>query len=290
MSSIFESTDRFLRPNDVGSIRRNQRQIRVQTVFVWMGNALVAAALVLGALWVVDEARSSGRFAVRHIEIVGAAHTAKADLDRVTAQYAGLNLFKIDIARVQRDLGGLAWVSRIAIEKNIPDTLRIRIVERKPVALVLDGRCTGRTSAPCTLRYVDESGSAFADLSPRVGDDDLPLISGAASAEELARSVAMLAELRRTSPEIYSRVSEVHPLAPAAFAFFDRQLGTYVYASRDSLDRWKELSEIAGVEGYAKGSIEYADLRFAGRVIVKPVNAVSLAPAAVTTATAQITN
>lgn len=292
MSGTYEATDRFLRPSDVGRIRRNQRQIRVQNLFLWMGNILIAVALLLGLLWVLQRARSDARFAVRHIEIVGSVHTTKRDLDRVTQRYFGMNLFTIDIARVRHDLGDVPWVSSIAIEKNIPDTLRIRIVERKPVALVLDGRCTGQASSrPCALRYVDDQGVPFAELSPHIGDDDLPLVSGA-HRDELLRCVQVLGRLRKEQPEIYRQISEVHPVPPAAFAFFDRSLGTYVYANGDDVvERWRRLAEITAVEGFEKGSIEYADLRFADRVIVKPLKPMSMTAAApANTATVQVTN
>jgi cell division septal protein FtsQ len=290
MSGTFEAAERFLRPSDPGRVRRNQRQIRARHLFVWLGNTLIAVTLLAGLAWGMQRARSDARFAVRHIEIVGAEHTPRGDLDRVTGPYLGMNLFRIDIARVRRDLGGVPWISHIAIEKTIPDTLRIRIDERRPVALVLDGRCAGHPARPCALRYVDEQGVAFAELSPHVGDDDLPLISQAAP-DQLLRCVEVLGRLRREQPEIYGEISEVHPVPPAGFAFFDRRLGTYVWANgEDVAERWRWLTEITKVEGFDKGSIEYADLRFADRVIVKPVRpAVSPALPASTT-TVPVTN
>ena len=59
------------------------------------------------ALWAYRHTQSNARFAVRTIEIDGAVHTPRAALDLATQRYVGLNLFQIDIARVQRDLGGL---------------------------------------------------------------------------------------------------------------------------------------------------------------------------------------
>ena len=53
--------------------------------------------------------------------------------------------------------GANATVKRIEAEKKLPDTLRIRIVERTPSALI---------SRDGTFRYVDENGAAFADLAP----------------------------------------------------------------------------------------------------------------------------
>jgi len=254
----FDTTSRFLRPTDLQRLRRNQRRIQVQRLLVILRSLALVAVVVLGGLWIWRHTRSDERFAVRTIELAGVKHTPKAALDQVTQRYVGLNLFQIDIDRVQRDLSGLGWVRRIDIEKQVPDTLRIKITERIPVALV---RLSDK------LLYVDEEGAAFAELSPRVGDADLPLIADARGAE-LVRSVQLLTTLAQRDPEIYSRISEVWPIPPRGFALFDRQLGAVVYANAEDIStKYRNLYAVLRAENNPK--IEYADLRFADRVIVK---------------------
>jgi len=151
-------------------------------------------------------------------------------------------------------------VNRVDIEKKLPDTLRVKITERTPVALV---RQNGK------LFYVDEQGVAFAEISPRVGDDDLPLVMDAAGSE-LARSVALLRDLRERDREIYSRISEVWPIPPRGFALYDRDLGAVVYANAEDLSaKYRSLYAVLQAEHNPK--IEYADLRFADRVVVRRV-------------------
>ena len=261
---------RFLRPADVARLRRNQRRLNAQRMLIALRNVALVSAVVGGAVWVWQHTQSDARFAVRTIQVDGVVHTPRAALELATSRYKGLNLFKIDIDRVQRDLGGLGWVSRIDIEKKLPDTLRIKITERKPVALVRDGE---------RLMYADEQGVGFAELSPRVGDDDLPVISDA-HGSELTRTVALLSELRAKDRELYSRVSEVWPIAPRGFALFDRDLGAYVYANAEDISpKWRSLYAVARADGLGKGSIQYADLRFSDRIIIKPSECAGCAPA-----------
>ena len=259
MATYDTTASRFLRPPDVARIRRNQRRIRVQHLLVLLRNAALLAILAALGLWGWQRLQSS-RFAVQSIEVEGAVHTPRASIASVTQRYVGLNLFQIDIARVQHDLGAHGWVSRVDIEKKLPDTLRIKITERKPVALV---RRNG------ALLYVDEEGVAFAEISPRVGDDDLPLIMDA-SGPELVRSVTLLKDLRARDKELYSRISEVWPIPPRGFALYDRDLGAVVYANAEDLSA-KYRSLYAVLQAERNPRIEYADLRFADRVIVKQV-------------------
>ncbi|HEX6159355.1 MAG TPA: FtsQ-type POTRA domain-containing protein [Thermoanaerobaculia bacterium] len=253
------TASRFLRPPDVARLRRNQRRVQLQRVLVVLRNAGLAATLAVVGLLVWRHVQSS-RFAVQHIEISGAVHTPKAALDGIAQQYVGLNLFQIDIARVQRDLGGLEWVNRIDIEKKLPDTLRIKIAERRPVALAREGEL---------LRYVDEKGLAFAELSPSVGDDDLPLVVDA-HGEELARAVTLLITLAKSDPQLYTRISEVRPIPPRGFALFDRHLGAFIYANADDIAaKWRSLYAVLAADHHQQ--IAYADLRFADRIVIKPV-------------------
>ncbi|HVR38404.1 MAG TPA: FtsQ-type POTRA domain-containing protein [Thermoanaerobaculia bacterium] len=281
MSTTLDTTQsRFLRPQD--RPQRNQRRIHVQRLFIIVRNLLLIAGVVLVGAWAYRRTQSDARFAVKTIEIAGAVHTPRASIDDVTQRYRGVNFFHIDIAGVQRDLGGLPWIRRIDVEKKLPDTLRIRIAERQPIALVKIGE---------RLMYVDEDGVSFAELSPAVGDDDLPLVSDA-SGDELARTVALLRDLRARDPQVYSRISEVRPIAPRGFAIFDRELGAVVYANADDVTtKWRDLYAIVRAENLDAASIEYADLRFADRIVVKPTKPMMTSASAIRTMPpAQITN
>jgi len=271
MSAGFETTQRFLRPLDAGRVRRNQRRIQLQRILTTGSKIVLAFAVIAAGFWIWQHTQSDSRFAVKDVEITGAKHTPRAALASVTSGYTGTNLFKIDIARVQNDLRGLSWVSRIDIEKKLPNTLRINVTERTPVALVRAGD---------RIQYVDEQGVTFAELSPEVGDDDLPLIANA-DGVELQRAVTFVRALRTSDPLLYSRISEVHPIAPRGFVMFDRELGAIVYANAEDVSaKWRNLYSIVKAERLGRGEIEYADLRFSDRIVVKPVHPITTAAAA----------
>lgn len=262
MSVQFESAERFLRPSDADRVRRNYRSIQVQRLIAVLRNLALLLVAGTAVMMLYRRTQSDARFAVKHVEVVGAQYTTRADLDRVTRQYAGTNLFNLDIGRLRRDLASLPWVSRVEIEKKLPDTLRVQVTERTPVALA---QTDERTS------YVDERGDPFAELSPAIGDPDLPLIVNG-SAEDVRRCVEILRRLRTRDPEIYGRVSEVRAIPPRGFVFFDRQLQAHVFANEDDLEsKWRDLYAIAGAERFTARDIAYADLRFDGRIVVKPL-------------------
>jgi cell division protein FtsQ len=282
MSVFDQSGPRFFRPSDATPVRRNLRVIQMQRVLVVLRNAVFILVLAAAGFWAYRQTQSDARFAVRHIEIAGAVHTQLAAIEAITRRYLGLNLFKIDIALVQNDLHSLAWIQRIAIEKRVPNTLRINVVERVPVALAMhDGG----------LQYIDASGAVCGDLSPSIGDSDLPIVSNADD-KELLRAVQFIDSLRVHDPVVYSRIGEVRPIAPRGFAIFDRDLGAIVYANGDDASaKFRNLYAIVQAEKLGRSDIEYADLRFADRIVVKPVHPIITAAAPLPiSAPAQITN
>ena len=280
MSMQLDTTDRFFRPADVENIRRNYRGVQFRSFLRIVRNVIVVAAVVVGGFATYRHTQSDARFAIQRVEVTGAVHTPTAAVEALTQRYRGLNLFKLDIDRVRGDLAQLAWVSRIEIEKALPDTLRIRIVERVPVALLArDG----------TLQYVDPQGVPFAELTPSVGDNDLPIIV-AATRVDIARAVALMNDLRDHDPLVFQRISEVTPLLPHGFALFDRELGMTVYADRDLSAKWRDLYAIAAAEKFTRGDVEYADLRFDGRIVLKPAHAIASAASTTPDIPTQITN
>jgi hypothetical protein len=81
-------------------------------------------------------------------------------------------------------------------------------------------------------------------------------------------------------------------VAPNGFAVFDRALGAFVYLDpKDAAAKWRSLYAIAAAEHLGRAQIAYADLRFADRIVLKPVHPiVASVPVTHVTAAVQITN
>ena len=269
MTSV--DTTRFLRPHDLGGVPRNQRRIQFRRLLVLAANLLLIATLILAISWGVQQVHRDDRFAIASIEFDGAVHTEPSSLETVARQWEGSNLFELDIDLLRVQLTSLPWVAAVGIEKKVPDTVIVRIEERVPVALT--------RAADGGLRYVDSTGRVFADLSVEAGNADLPLIA-AETDEGRARGVALLAALSKDHADLYDRTAEVTAMEPTGFGVWDRELAARLMVPEDGgADRWRRLHSLARVETWSRSGIEYADLRFARRIVVLPKTARTNAPA-----------
>src|SRR5205807_560163 len=109
MSARYDTTERFFRPADVAALRRNQRRIQIQRLILIGSRVAVVAAVIVAGAWTWRRTQSDARFALKSVDVTGAVHTPRAAVDAVVHTYVGANLFQLDIARVQNDLGKLGW-------------------------------------------------------------------------------------------------------------------------------------------------------------------------------------
>ena len=137
----------------VARTRRKRIIIRVLVV-------VVVAAAVWGTFW-------SPLLHVRGVKLVGARHVSSQEVERAAGVDDRDNLLLVSTGEIARRVETLPWVARAEIDRKLPGTVRVRIVEREPALVLAFG------AARWTL---DESGRVLA-----VGEagDDLPVLAGA---------------------------------------------------------------------------------------------------------------
>jgi hypothetical protein len=104
----------------------------------WTIGRLLAAALLVGAAWVVYDSASSDRFLVRSVRVHGNVLLGRAEIESVAA-VNGINTFWIDPAQVASRLKAMPLVQRADITLALPDGIDVTIVERQPAAFWISG-------------------------------------------------------------------------------------------------------------------------------------------------------
>jgi cell division protein FtsQ len=119
--------------------------------------ALIAAALVAAAGFGITH---SGLLAVHHVEVSGAAHTSREQVLAAAGLSDGGLMIDVHPGQVALRLDELPWVATAAISRHWPTTVKIRITERAPAALV--------AANPGQVAVVDDTGRVLA-LGPAPG-------------------------------------------------------------------------------------------------------------------------
>jgi hypothetical protein len=152
---------------DVKLRTRGQRLARVRMV-VWAG--VVALGTVVGLFlfwrggeWALRElVFENHSFALRTIQIEGEGMIPREEILRWSGLRRGANLLGLDLARVKRDLELVPLIQSAAVERVPPNTLRIRVTEREPVARVLAPQAAGLGEETRIVSYfLDREGYLF---------------------------------------------------------------------------------------------------------------------------------
>ncbi len=97
---------------------------------------LIVSALFLGGrlgyLYLAD----SERFPITTIKVAASyQHVTHKELETVLAKYLDASFFSLPVTRLQNELNAIDWIDTAYVERVWPDTLKIKLVEKTPVAV-----------------------------------------------------------------------------------------------------------------------------------------------------------
>src|SRR2546423_6028114 len=177
------------------AVRRDEGRRRLRILVALIG----VAVLMAGGIALTR----SPVLAVRHVRVTGAAKTGEAAvLATAHLQHSGRQMIDVDTGSIERKLQALPWVARASVQRHWPQTVRIVITERAPVAAVADqkgwamldgeGRVLDVTSAipkgVLTLVDVPTAGPPGSDADPAVRS--VLTVAATLPADIVSRSVA----------------------------------------------------------------------------------------------------
>jgi cell division protein FtsQ len=93
--------------------------------------------VVLAVGWWIT---NSPVFSARNVEVTGGSRLTRAEILRIAGVGPGTNLFWLRVGTAEHRLLRDRWIVAANVSRSLPDTLRIAIRERRPVAQIKDSR------------------------------------------------------------------------------------------------------------------------------------------------------
>ena len=105
---------------------------------------LSVCALLLTARLMYMFLADAQRFPISTVKIAANyQHITRKQLESVLSDYLNTSFFALPVRRLNKDLLALDWSEQVQIERVWPDTLKITLVEKSPVAIWNDALMTG---------------------------------------------------------------------------------------------------------------------------------------------------
>jgi cell division protein FtsQ len=97
---------------------------------------LMACALLLTVRVVYLFLADAQLFPIHTVKIVANyQHITRQQLERVLSSYLDASFYSFPVKRLQADLLALDWSDQVYIERTWPGTLKITVIEKKPIAI-----------------------------------------------------------------------------------------------------------------------------------------------------------
>lgn len=218
-------------------------------------------------------ATAKSGYAVENMYIEGRNRTSMEEINKALDVSKGEPILHLRLDEMREKLEKIESIKYATIERALPDTLYVRVVEREPVAI---WQYKGKKS------LIDDNGVVMSglDITPY---KSLPLVVG----EGAPKNVESLRKLIDSQPELSKRFV-------AAVWIGDRRWNIKLKAANtsggnedievqlpeeDYLAAWKKLAELQQKEKLLDRDIKVIDLRIDGRLFIKlPENEIDIKP------------
>jgi cell division septal protein FtsQ len=264
---------RSSRSHDVLDVKLRSSQVRSARVRL----ATIVAGVFLGSLLALYLFCQIGRgvlnllvyenqsFAVQRLEVQSDGVISPDQLRRWSGVNLGDNLFVLKLDEVKRGLEMVSMIHSVSVERILPDTLRIRVTERVPLAQVNVPRPRASGGGiEVVVFQVDSEGFVMQPLDPRQravplsqSEDKLPVLSGINVSElqpgrrvdspQVRAALQLITAYENTTLAGMVDLKRVDVAAGAGVLVATTEQGSEVTLSLDRLDqqllRWQRIHE-----------------------------------------------
>jgi cell division septal protein FtsQ len=259
---------RFRRAHVKPARQRKVLLARIARVARLLAAAVAVAAGIYYGAHAVAQAHT---LQVQDIQVRGNQHLANGEVLAILEGLRGEHILATDLDVWRQRLLGSPWIEYAALRRLLPSTVEVVIRERHPLALARLGS---------NLYLIDDEGLVIDEYGPNYAQLDLPIVDGLTSgpptsgptidptrAYLAARVVAALGP----RPDLLQRVSQLDVSNPHdAVVLFDQDPAFVHVGEDDFLERLQAYLDLSDALRARVPEIEYADLRFADRVYVRP--------------------
>ncbi len=225
-----------------------------------------AAVIILGissfVLVAFGITKADKAFQVKNIIIDGNKNLTEGEImDKIKSGNRKGLLFT-SFRGIDKKLKTSPWIKSAELRKEFPDTILVRVREAVPRAIlnVKDG-----------MFLVDGEGSILEELSEEK-PPFLPLITGIhpeRNNKDMLEALKLVGALSREGILLNKEFVEITSETYGLSAIMDGEIFKVGYGKyAEKFHKWNELEPEIRKKGVA---IEYVDLRFAGEIIVRPV-------------------
>jgi cell division protein FtsQ len=193
---------------------------------------------------------------VDDIEVEGRATTDTATILAALGAHAGTPILAVDPARAKEQLEALPWVRSAAIERRLPGTIFVHLVERTPLAVWQhDGK----------QELIDRDGTVIpvSDLSRFA---KLPTVVGG---DQARHGAADLLDLLASEPDLAARVTAIVLVGDRRWNLRIDNAIEVMLPEDDAAGAWAKLAKLERTNRLLQRDVQTVDMRLSDRLVMR---------------------
>jgi cell division protein FtsQ len=211
---------------------------------------------------------------VTRVVVRGNERLATGEVLSLVDGLRGQSIVALDLQEWRRALQKSPWVDQVSLRRRLPSTIEIAVTERQPVGIGRVGR---------ELFLVDARGVIIDEYGPKYAEFDLPIIDGLRAAptggglaidESRAVLASRLLAAVEARKDFARRISQIDVSnVRDAVVVLEGETALIRLGNENFVERLQAFVDLADTLHARIPDIEYVDLRFDGRVYVRPAAA-----------------
>ena len=216
--------------------------------------AVIAERQRLADMLIVASAETG--LQLEYIEVYGRAHTPEEAILAASELTLGEPMLGISLRDLHARLSTIGWIEDVAIEREMPSTIRLLLTERVPIALLqtIDGH-----------RVIDANGTIITGADPSAFGH-LTVVAG----KKAASRAAPILNILRTEPELYAEVWAISYQSERRWDVHLRSGIRVRLPETDPRTAWSRLAIIDHSKRITDRDLAVIDLRVPDQMIVEP--------------------
>ena len=280
MSAVHTSPDRRFRRVHVTPSRR-RRLAAARRRFV--GRAFMVALAVVGVFQLAGQVSTAEFLQVDTVIVQGNERLSGGEVLALLGPLRGQNILTVDLAAYRDLLHSSGWIDTATLRRLLPSTLEVRVVERVPAAAARFGS---------RLYLIDKAGEVIDQLGPGYSGGGLPIVDGLSAGAEGAaidestrddpdvaaatRRFTLVSDVLRSfaaDPDVLALVSQIRVTDPYDAVVMLSDAPTLVHLGHENVAaRLRRYLELAPALRERVAEVDYVDMRFEGRVVLRAID------------------
>lgn len=195
-------------------------------------------------------------FKLETVEINGRNHTTHQELNDALKLQNGEPILSINLTEKRLQIEQLGWVESAYLERLLPNTLRLTIIERTPIALL-------QTDEGHQL--IDDNGGIINGAAPETFSH-LPVVSG----KDAARSANHLIEILKTEPELYAEIWAIQHISKRRWNVHMKNGITIKLPENEPGFAWSRLARFEHRNQIIQRDLAIIDMRLQDQILIEP--------------------